>query len=388
MSARGDKIFDVIKNNNIVMLSKMHDNGAYIDGVRYQINDPELKNSPIPLHDICLIHLACYYDAFECMVYLLEHGSSPEQESVSGFRPIHYACLGGSLECCSYLCLQDIDLNHVPEGSFITPMYLATFALSPDVVKLLFNSGAVYPDKIKTKFIHPDFMPIKLAIQLKNAELIEIFINNNAKADHNVTNHETVLMKAIAMKMTDTIEILLKNGCNPSFISRRGRSALSLACFHKMENVVQLLVNYGANTRAKFENGKSFLHLACASGCPSIVKLALEAGCKVDETDDFKKIPSFYVQNTSQPESIEIFQMLVSYGLNLNSLWNGIPVLALMFATKGLLPELVQFFLDNGADMDLMMPTKKTVFQNGMICAQPVVKAILTKWRQSHPPKE
>ena len=387
MQTNNDKE-SIVKNNDIEALVGISQNSILLKS-QFSIdrNDLLFHNNLLPSNNLSLIEIAAYYDSYECLIYLFElfDCSIDYTNQHTLIPPLFYAIYGNAVECTMYLLDKGADVNYVTPGTPITALFLAAHLESPTICNLLIEHGAVYPDFLKKTRTPDKFMPITPALKYRNFEIVKSLINLRSKSERTKPSETSLLMKAIQYQMYDCVELLLQNGCDPSASTNNGKAPLSLACFANREDIVSLLIQYAADTQALFEYKKTFLHLAAATGNPNIIMMALDLGVDIHKKDKFGKIASFYVHNVDQQESIQCFDLLFHAGIDINQLCNGIHVLSPILARKDTLPELVHYFLNNGADLDIQMTfgkTTKSLYDVGMIVASPEIKSILVDWRK------
>ena len=370
------KLYNIIKKNDIARLCQCADSGTFLDGFRYSLDDYHHKDSPIPTIGLTLLHLAAYYDAYECLIFLIENGRSPNILSSYMIPPLHYAIFGEASECTKTLLNLGADPNFVVAYSGVTPLFLSARCKTADICKTLLKYGAKYSN---TKNLEEkELSPLREAIRFKRADIVSLLYEsqfNRKMVD------ASILMDAISKRMYDCVELLLQNHCDPNFKSKSGQSALTLACVARRADIVGQLLSYGANSKTLFDQNKTFLHYAAASGDPEIIKMAIDTGINVNALDKYGKLASFYVSNYTQLESIKCYKLLFDAGIDINAICNGMHIMSVILANKKTSPEVVSFLMKSGADLDLKLSTGKTLYEMGMIMASSEVKEVLAAWK-------
>ena len=122
-----NRVAQIIKENDVDSLIQYHETHA----IRFHglsIPDSPIKNGPFDTKNLSEAHLAAYYNAFECLKYLIENYKLQYVNTSSGFEPIHYATLGNSLECVHYLCkIAHYKIPEIkPKLLKNSPLYLST----------------------------------------------------------------------------------------------------------------------------------------------------------------------------------------------------------------------------------------------------------------------
>lgn len=61
----------------------------------------------LPFEYLTLLHVAAFFDYLEVFVFLESLGLPLDIKSAALYSPLHYACLSGSLEICTYILKKD-----------------------------------------------------------------------------------------------------------------------------------------------------------------------------------------------------------------------------------------------------------------------------------------
>ena len=115
----------------------------------------------------------------------------------------------------------------------MSPLFLACRAQSADILSILFEAGAILPEREK-------YSPLDKAIYLKNYDCFIILINHiqNIVPDE---YHFTPLMSAINANFSEAVPILIQK-CDPSYQAPNGKDALYLAFGSKNSKLLKCLL--------------------------------------------------------------------------------------------------------------------------------------------------
>ena len=328
----------------------------------YELADHRL-NIPIPSVNLTLMHVAAYYDSLEVFVYLESIGFLLEEESADQYRPIHYGCLNGSLEVCTYI------LSKMPEQARILPevdfhlIYLATTSGNALILRELFACGADIKDRRNI-----GNRPVQQAIKTGHVQCLKVLLEKNARRVD--PKEYTPIMLAITNSQPEAIPLLLQSGEDPSVITLEKREcALQLACFQREVEVVRELCERLVNVDLPEEmHERAAVHWICQSHHPEIARIILAKGINVNRLDGDGHAGPYYMLDVGEEhEILEIFDLLLKHGLNLNiSAPTAKPTNTILgeFVTSITRPlKIIEWLLAHGAD-----PTAKLVSTGQRIC--------------------
>ena len=309
-------------------------------------------------------------------------GQSPTQLSGAGFTPLHFAVYGESEEVTTYLLTEyadEIDVNYAPQGTGLTPVFLSVKQSTARILSIIFKCGA-HITKEQMKSEAGMMNPVNYAIQKRNYNALLVLLENGGWIQTTDDKHYSPLMKAVANNLVEAIEPFIDAGCNVNYCTDDGRSALSIAIAGKNEQIVKLLLSYGADATLRDVQGQTMVHKAAAAGSYDILKAVLDAGANPLKNDNTGKTPLHYV--FSSPNPLPLIKLLIDYGVDINfySKTSG-TVLGNVLVNKKLGPEVIEFLLENGADLFLKALNGKTYYQIAQLCSdKKVILPIVEKY--------
>ena len=304
--------------------------------------------------------------------------------------PVNIAAEQGHLELLTWLL----------DGGAEIPAKSLHLAISkqkdctPAIVELLLKHGAMVNETGK------GVSALMMASCYGYNEMVKKLLKEGADVDHKSEEyhgHCFALWIAAMEGHTEVVEALLKGGANVNLKGNRDRSILQgVMEYHempedKMVAILKLLLDGGAEGRHAIlvntiesgrlevlklllqkkddlqindeREGRGYpLMVAIQSyhNSTEMVKLLLDAGARVDLQDKDGKSPLMVTRN------VAIAKILLSKGVRINDLaYNGWH--ALLYAMKGGNFELVEYLLEEGADLDLEADdgsTATSVLQN------------------------
>lgn len=341
-----------------------------------------------PRNNLHLLHVAAFYDSFECFLYIFNKGFDANVKSPNDFCPIHYACYGGAIEVVSFLCSPGIielkDLTFAPMNSQFSPIYLATVSKSPQILELLFESGVSIDQKTLTS--HKS-TPIGQAIRCRDFDCLVILLNhiNPQKIDE---RNFSPVMKAISSNFPEAVRILVDHGADVLYTTSEGKNALYLACFVKNEELVKYLLENGADPTVSGYLGQYPIHWAASSDNINIVNLILNYGADPNVFDNRGRPPTFSALNSNDNKD-QILKVLLDAGCdpNAKNRVTGTTILAslmVMDETPVVLNS-IKIVLEKGGDLNYVMKNKKTIYQTAKAVSKPEVLKVIDNFISDHP---
>lgn len=162
-----------------------------------------------------------------------------------------------------------------------------------------------------------------------------------------------LLTEAVRSDNLVDIEQLLESGANVDLETSSGNSILGLAASKGNMDMVKLLVSHGASINGG--DGNAPLALAAQLGHLAIVEHLLDSGANVEGTISLegKYENSTGLQWAAVDDNVELGQILIAHGANVNTietLYNRTPLHGAAYYDS---PAMVEFLLVNGADPEM-----------------------------------
>ncbi|XP_060088007.1 serine/threonine-protein kinase TNNI3K isoform X2 [Heteronotia binoei] len=233
------------------------------------------------------------------------------------------------------------------------------------------------------------FTALHLAAYKDNAELVTALLHSGADIQQVGYGALTALHIATIAGHHEAVDILLQHGAYVNVQDAVFFTPLHIGAYYGHEQVTRLLLKFGADVNVSGEVGDRPLHLASAKGFLNIVKLLMEEGSKADVNaqDNEDHVPlhfssrfghndivKFLLQSNFevQPHVVNIYgdtslHLACTYGKNIDLVKFLLDQNVLSINHQGRDGHtglhsacyhghirLVQFLLDNGADMNLV----------------------------------
>ncbi|EAY19052.1 K14 protein, putative [Trichomonas vaginalis G3] len=328
------------------------------------------KYKELPTEGLSLVHIACYLDSVECLDSLkkiykenlsnITTAKNTNKPGITGtYKPIHYAVLGGSVECVYYLLNEGIDLNEVIKDTR-SPLYIAIVNNDLEMVETLIDNGAEIPPYQPQNI----FDPIKTATLSGNFKLLEYLLNNYQQTEGILTS---VVTLAVQLNLTTAIRGLIECGSfDPNYENPNVEGPLIAAIKNKNLEVIKILLEKGVDVNIPFGYERIHpIHCAVLFKDIEIIDYLLSHSADPNAADLYKNTPIFYAlklgieQNKNNgkidfPIIERIIEILINYGADIN-LGRESKQTPLQFALDS--PELCQkdfinFLIQNKADPD------------------------------------
>lgn len=305
-----------------------------------------------------------------------------------------------------------LDHVQVDEPGLQDALFWATSSGNEEVLSLLVNKVASmnnfsWPGSLLSRaaFAGSDLVISALAKTGLNLDQQNDDINASAMETAIVWNHSSV------------VKLLLESGAGVSSQDTHGRARLLLAIYMCQPEIVQLLLDKGANVNEKNNYGKSAVNYAISAGDPGTLKVLIAAGADFtsgDLGDDINSLcPIVYAASHGRPGCLRILiesgadplteadggsilylvcqfayqlancRLLLEKGANPNQTY---PDKEMMFTRvlRRNSKELVELFLDNGANPDSFDPWEEAEAKTPLTfashnCSYEVMKTLLDK---------
>lgn len=232
--------------------------------------------------------------------------------------------------------------------------------------------------------------PLKQALISKNIDCLEILLSRGFKPS-NKEGDLSPLMQAIQTGLIDAIEPLLNHGVDINYINQKGNCALNLAIRTNDEALVKLLLDRGADAKFKGLSGSNAVHSACAKGNLNILKMVIEAGADPYANNERGQNAAFTALLCSPDKMLEIFKYLYdTLHFDINFECDGDTILTeLLPDSKHFTPEVAEFVLSRGADVQRMTKTGKSIIELAFSFAvSPEIKELFIKRAQEDAEKQ
>lgn len=364
-----DLAYQAIRINDVMLLKTLT---VQSDSV-YEISaqDRFITNSSYPLEQMTLLHVAAYFNAIDCFVYLVNECESfsgkINNESAKFYTPFHYACMFNSFEVASYIFQyyslnENLNVEELYQNDYTTQdetkavIKMCMNVGSYDILKLLitkYNYSIEKASKNKPKMIIENC--ITDAIQNKYVKCLELIYSTlPISASH---SDRTPLMTAIVYYDLQAVDLFLDGKINPAYKNSNDQTALSLACFLKYKDICLKILEYldDPDIDPKYK-APAAIHWICGFGDPDVAEAVISKGINVNRTDDKGWYGLRYATFTKDNEDnyLKIFKMMKErqWDVNMNS--SNCPcILAYLLTNIYQPPKLIEWLLYNEADLGL-----------------------------------
>jgi ankyrin repeat protein len=142
--------------------------------------------------------------------------------------------------------LRNIENVNIKNNNEETPLYWAVRANQLEIVQLLLNNGAKASVNMTSRF---GDTPLYWAIRNENPQMIQLLLDSGANV--NITNNyqETPLYVAVAKGNLEIVLLLLRNGADESINIAENideNTPLHFAASNNNNEIIEVLLSYGA----------------------------------------------------------------------------------------------------------------------------------------------
>jgi uncharacterized protein len=165
----------------------------------------------------------------------------------------------GNTQAISKLVKNGVNVNCVDGSTALTPLMIASYNGSKQIVKILISNGAkpnlqVAEDKIGPGY--KGFTAISFAIFGKHEDIALFLLNHGANFELQDSDGGTILMGAIRLNMKKLALELIEKGADVNKQVKNGYTALTIAVQFGNAEIVKLLMKHGANSHIRILDGK------------------------------------------------------------------------------------------------------------------------------------
>uniref|UniRef100_A0A671UWZ9 Serine/threonine-protein kinase TNNI3K n=1 Tax=Sparus aurata TaxID=8175 RepID=A0A671UWZ9_SPAAU len=225
-----------------------------------------LRPSRLSRNGFTALHLAAYKDNAEQLTALLHGGSDVQQVGYGALTALHVATIAGHHEAADIL-LQHGAFVNVQDAVFFTPLHIASYNNHEQVAKLLLKFGA----DVNASGEVGD-RPLHLAAAKGFLSIIKLLMGEGSKANVNAQDNEDHVPLHFCARFGhhDIVRFLLQGNSDvqPHSVNIYGDTPLHLACYNgKFEAAKEIVQLSGTESLSK-ENifSETALHSACTYG--------------------------------------------------------------------------------------------------------------------------
>ncbi|CAK7302898.1 serine/threonine-protein kinase TNNI3K isoform X2 [Vulpes vulpes] len=225
-----------------------------------------LRPSRLTRNGFTALHLAVYKDSAELITSLLHSGADIQQVGYGGLTALHIATIAGHLEAADVLLQHGANVN-VQDAVFFTPLHIAAYYGHEQVTRLLLKFGA----DVNVSGEVGD-RPLHLASAKGFFNIAKLLMEDGSKADVNAQDNEDHVPLHFCSRFGhhDIVKYLLQSDSEvqPHVVNIYGDTPLHLACYNgKFEVAKEIIQISGIESMTK-ENifSETAFHSACTYG--------------------------------------------------------------------------------------------------------------------------
>lgn len=210
----------------------------------------------------------------DCLLYLLEHGASPNLGDKSNFTALFASSQFGHDKCVSLLLQHGANPNITDNEKSMTPLFMACQKGHDNCVALLLQHGA-NPDIANTL----SFTPLFIACGRGYDKCVSLLVKNGATLNVFNIHGRTPLYIACVVGNIKCIALLLENGADLNEVDKNnGFALIHASCYSGKVNVLSYVISIGADINALTRRGVTPIQLAYAFGHDKCVQLLKDSG--------------------------------------------------------------------------------------------------------------
>ena len=222
-----------------------------------------------------------------------------------------------------------------------TALIIAAQNNALDAGKLLIQRGATVD--LRDSY---GLTPLTATVSVNALSFAKLLLDNGAKVNR-FSVETSPLLLAATMNFCDMIELLLENGADINITSPKGSTPLLQAIKHSAQDAACLLIERGANIHVRDKLGYTPVRLLAKNGLSLVLRKLLDAKLLTQQDKECILMYATIANRLSLVKHLIYEKMDV----NLQTEPEGFPLLTL--AVMGNYKEIVQFLLEQGADVEL-----------------------------------
>ncbi|NP_861434.1 serine/threonine-protein kinase TNNI3K [Rattus norvegicus] len=225
-----------------------------------------LRPSRLTRNGFPALHLAVYKDSPELITSLLHSGADVQQVGYGGLTALHIAAIAGHPEAAEVLLQHGANVN-VQDAVFFTPLHIAAYYGHEQVTSVLLKFGA----DVNVSGEVGD-RPLHLASAKGFFNIVKLLVEEGSKADVNAQDNEDHVPLHFCSRFGhhNIVSYLLQSDLEvqPHVINIYGDTPLHLACYNGNFEVAKEIVQVTGTESLTKENifSETAFHSACTYG--------------------------------------------------------------------------------------------------------------------------
>ncbi|KYO36852.1 serine/threonine-protein kinase TNNI3K isoform D [Alligator mississippiensis] len=225
-----------------------------------------LRPSRLTRNGFTALHLAAYKDNAELLTALMHGGADIQQVGYGALTALHIATIAGHHEAVDILLQHGAYVN-VQDAVFFTPLHIAAYYGHEQVTRLLLKFGA---DVNATGEVGD--RPLHLASAKGFLNITNLLMEEGSKADVNAQDNEDHVPLHFCCRFGhhEIVKFLLQSNfeVQPHVVNIYGDTPLHLACYNGKFEVVKEIIHLSGTESLTKENifSETAFHSACTYG--------------------------------------------------------------------------------------------------------------------------
>ncbi|NWQ83417.1 TNI3K kinase, partial [Columbina picui] len=225
-----------------------------------------LRPSRLTRNGFTALHLAAYKDSAELLTALLHGGADIQQVGYGALTALHIASIAGHHAAVEILLQHGAYVN-VQDAVFFTPLHIAAYYGHEQVTRLLLKFGA----DVNASGEVGD-RPLHLASAKGFLNITKLLVEEGSKADVNAQDNEDHVPLHFCCRFGhhEIVKFLLQSSCEvqPHLVNIYGDTPLHLACYSGKFEVVKEIIQLSGTESLTKENifSETAFHSACTYG--------------------------------------------------------------------------------------------------------------------------
>lgn len=378
-------IIQAIMNDNVNVIKE---NSAFImtnDFILIDIRLYNIKEKPyrkdeyksLPLNNLGIFHLAAYFNSLKCFQYIeKELHISLIIPTKDGFIPLYYACFNGSIDVVKYILDRSPEQAkfNIEKQKKISLFMCAIRSQKSEIIEELIKNGNHISDKM-----NDEALIIEMAIGCQNLEILKTILKYKSPNLTKNNNNWPFSYVSLINRNIPSFEIFY-NGREDILFNDIGfdyLSIISVICFSgdkifkpTLMRILDDAIKENISIEPPNQDGiyySGVCHWICQYYDIDVAKKMLQTkDVLINRFNRSYKTGAFYLYLRNEPQTYELFNLLIENGLDINIRKNEDSPSFLEQLINGIIPnyDLIEFLIKKGADVNAICSKQKiTLYQ-------------------------
>lgn len=259
-------------------------------------------------------------EPFETIKQMVEEGADLDDKDKQGNNSLAYAsAFHDSPELIRYLISNGLSVKRVDQIDAMTFAHYAAYNPNPEIMQTLIDCGVDFQKKDSFN----QYTPLCTAVLEGSIEVCEVLLKAGSSLEKKDKDGNTALFLSVKNPNIDFFKLLLKYGAKIDVKNNNKQFLIDYVLrecnVERVREIAEILnITFDDSNYKEFKNNReklSYIFEAILNKDYRVLDYLKSCGCNIFDGNKKKKVFSFALTNSSQPEMIDY---LVQNGLSIN----------------------------------------------------------------------